>query len=233
MASPDGLTALILAGGLGSRLRPVTGDGQKVVAEVAGRPFLDHLLAYLAAQGVTQAVLALGHRADAVVEHLQRHPPGLLWTASVEAAPLGTGGAIRHALPHLPEAFLVVNGDSFCDADLGALRRFHQARRAQVTLTLHRVADAGRYGRVELDEEGRITAFCEKSGAGAGLINAGLYFMQRRVAAALPAGNTSLEREVLPALVAQGSVFGLQGGTRFIDIGTPESWLAAQRFFAA
>jgi NDP-sugar pyrophosphorylase family protein len=155
-------------------------------------------------------------------------------TYSTEPAPLGTGGAVRLALPVFREStVLLLNGDSFCDVDLAALVAFHRDR-GGVTLTLADVPDASRYGRVLADPDGRVRGFVEKGGDHApGRINAGVYVFDRDLLAAIPPDHpVSLEREVLPDLVAAGRVRGFPGG-RFIDIGTPESYAAADAFFAA
>ncbi len=232
----DGLDTIVLAGGLGTRLRAAVADRPKVLAPVLGRPFLDRLLDWLEARGARRVILALGHMADQVTAHVAAHPrPGVDVLASVEPAPLGTGGALRHALPLLRGSpVLVLNGDSFVAADLAALRDLHERRRARATLTLTRVADAGRYGSVEEDATGAITAFREKMpDAGPGLINAGVYLLEREVIAAIPAGRpVSLEREVFAGLCGRG-LYGSVQDAPFIDIGTPESFAAAGGFFAA
>ena len=235
--APDlgGIPVAILAGGLGTRLRPAVGDRPKVVAEVAGRPFLAHLLAWLAAQGFRDVVLCTGHGADAVETAAARaRPEPMRLRASREREPLGTGGALRRALPLLEgDALLAMNGDSFCDADLAAAWAWHRARDAEATLVLVEVPDAMRYGRVEVDDEGRVRRFTEKqAGVGAGWINAGIYLLARSRVAALPEGvPLSLERDVFPAWVGRG-LHGYRTRARFLDIGTPQSYARASRFFA-
>ncbi|HYH66838.1 MAG TPA: nucleotidyltransferase family protein [Urbifossiella sp.] len=233
MSPLDGITAAILAGGLGTRLRSVVADRPKVLAPVAGRPYLAHLLDPLAAAGVRETVLLTGYGADQVRAAFGDAHRGMTLRYSEEPEPLGTGGAVRHAAELLTgRAVLLLNGDSFCALDLSAFAAAVPAGR--IGLALARVPDVSRYGAVTLDESHRVTAFVEKGGAtGEGWINAGIYLIPRERLSDIPADRpVSLEREVLPRWVATPGVVGVPGG-RFIDIGTPESFAAAEAFFAA
>ncbi|NLC70793.1 MAG: galactokinase, partial [Desulfuromonadaceae bacterium] len=152
---------------------------------------------------------------------------------SQEASPLGTAGALRLALPLLKsESALVVNGDSFCDADLRGFWEWHRGREADASMLLVEVPDTRRYGRVSVDNEGRVIRFEEKNEEGApGWINAGIYLIRRRLLEKLPEKqNVSLERDVFPAFLRKG-LFGFQSKARFLDIGTPQSYQSASRFF--
>lgn len=222
-----GVTAAILAGGLGTRLRPAVADRPKVLASVAGRPFLAHLLDQLADGGVEEVVLLVGHGADQVRKTFDGQFNGLRLHYSTEPAPLGTGGAVRLALPHLTaDRVLLLNGDSYCDFDLPSLLTAD----GEVNMMLADVPDTARYGRVEV-ADGRVTGFAEKGGGGPGRINAGVYLFPTDLLAELPADRPlSFEREVLPGWVERGLVRPFPGG-RFIDIGTPESYAEADRFF--
>jgi NDP-sugar pyrophosphorylase family protein len=225
----------ILAGGLGTRLRPVIGERPKVLAEIDGRPFLAYLLDQVAAAGFRDVVLCVGWRAEEVERALGAAHGPLRLRYSREAEPLGTGGALRLALPALAgEAALVMNGDSYCGADLGAAWAWHRERGSQATLLLVEVGDAARYGRVELGEDGAICRFVEKQDAGgAGWINAGIYLLARSRIEDLPARTPlSLERDVFPAWVGRG-LLGLRTRARFLDIGTPRSYASASAFFRA
>jgi len=229
------LTAFILAGGLGTRLASVLGGGQKVVAPVAGRPFLTLLLDRLSEAGLRRAVLCVGHRAEEVRAALGNSYRGMDLVYSAEPRPLGTGGALRYALPHAEsDPLLAMNGDSLCEGDLEALWKYHAGKKARATLLLTEVPDTGRYGRVKTDESGRVTAFEEKDAvSGRGWINAGVYIMNREFLTAVPADRTvSLEREIFPAAVGRG-LYGYRGGGRFLDIGTPDALEKAQSFFRA
>jgi NDP-sugar pyrophosphorylase family protein len=223
-------TVIVLAGGLGTRLRPVLGDRPKVLAQVRGRPFLAYLLDQLEAAHVHAVVLSVGHRAAEVRAAFGSSYGGMRLTYAEEREPLGTAGALRWALPRLAsDPVLVLNGDSWCEADLRTLWATHGAREASATLLVTHVADTRRYGRVALDVMGRVTSFCEKGGdPSPGWINAGVYVLSRRLIAAIPpAGAVSLEREVLPSWVGRG-LYGHATHGRFLDIGTPESYQAAQ-----
>ena len=235
MSSPlEGVSATILAGGLGTRLRSVVSDRPKVLAPVAGKPCLAHLLDQLARAGIRETTLLLGHAADQVQAAFGTEFDGMKLAYSVEAEPLGTGGALRLALPHLQhKTVLLLNGDSYCDVDLDALLAFHRAHSGFATLTLAEVSDGSRYGRVHLNEHRRIERFEEKGGAsGPGWINAGVYLFARVALSEIEPGRAvSLEREVLPNWVSRGEVFGFPARGRFIDIGTPESYAEAEAFF--
>jgi D-glycero-alpha-D-manno-heptose 1-phosphate guanylyltransferase len=153
---------------------------------------------------------------------------------SEEPSPLGTGGALRLALPHLDApSVLLLNGDSYCGLRLAAFATAHRRRGADVSLALVRVNDAGRYGRVDAAADGRVTAFVEKEASGGpGWISAGVYLVERRLVEGILAGRPiSLERDLLPVWVAQGRVFAHQATGPFLDIGTPESYGEAEAFF--
>jgi len=226
-------TALILSGGLGTRLRSVVSDRPKVLAPVAGRPYLTHLLDQLAEAGLRRAVLCTGYRADQVRAAFGTRYGELDVAYSEETEPLGTGGALRLALPQVESTtVLVLNGDSYCAADLAGFWSFHRNRQSAASLLLTRVADTRRFGSVSLDVAGRISQFREKGRApGPGLINAGIYLLARRLIEAIPVRRAvSLERDVFPTLVGS-DLSGFATSSAFIDIGTPESYAAADLFF--
>ncbi len=228
------LAVAILAGGFGSRLRPLVADRPKPLAEVNRRPFLAYLLDQLLAWGVREAVLCTGYEGDKVEAVFGSNYRGLRIVYSREAQPLGTGGALRLALHRISgDEILVMNGDSYCDTDLTHFRAWHDARHSRASLVLTRLPDVGRYGAVDVEEGGRIRSFREKAaGGGAGWINAGIYLIRRERVEAIPSGRAvSLEREMFPEWLPQG-LFGFPQGGRFIDIGIPEDYRAAQGFFA-
>ncbi len=227
----EGIDGVVLAGGLGTRLRGVLGDVPKVLAPVAGRPFLDHLIDWLAGFGARRLVLCLGHRADRVVAHLATRPPGPVTLVPViEPEPLGTAGALRLARPHLgSDPVLVLNGDTAFDADLAGFVAGHRAAGAAASLLCVEVEDAARYGRIERDQRGFVTDFFEKdpTQCGPGLISAGVYLFSAALLdqlARLP--GPSLERDVFPRL-PPGTLRAEAVPGAFIDIGTPESLAAA------
>jgi NDP-sugar pyrophosphorylase family protein len=230
-----GVPVAILAGGLGARLRPAVGERPKVLAEVGGRPFLAHLLDQVAEAGFREVVLCTGWRAQEVEQTLGSVHGPLRLRYSPEPQPLGTAGALRHALPLLAgETVLAMNGDSYCGADLAAAWEWHRARCSQATLLLVEVADASRYGRVEVDEDGAICRFVEKQADPApGWINAGIYWLARaRIESIAAQAPLSLEHDVFPAWIGRG-LAGLRTRARFIDIGTPRSYADASSFFRA
>lgn len=222
--------AVILCGGLGTRLQAAYDSGPKALAPVSGRPFLDYQLAWLARQGVRSAVLCVGYR-HAQIE--ARYPAGAgdpVIRYSVEETPLGTAGAVKHAEAAIEgEQFFVMNGDSLADVSLAELLAFHRGHNALATIAVVEVADAARYGSVALDGDGRVTGFAEKGAAsGPGRVNAGVYVMERAVLAMIPAGRAySLEREVFPSLLGR-SLYGFSANGSFIDIGVPEDLRSAQ-----
>lgn len=214
---------LLLAGGLGTRLHPLTEDLPKVLVPALGRPFLEHVLEYCSAQGFNRFVLSVGHLAgkvEAILGDGGRLGCEIRYVR--EEAPLGTGGAICRALSVLGETFLVVNGDTLLEVDLPALLRFHQQEGQALTLTAAWVEDRSRYGALQIQGH-RVTAFEEKSAsAGPGLINGGVCVMERRLLqGALHDAPFSLERQWLPAWLGRIAVLQTRGF--FVDMGTHEA----------
>ena len=224
----SGVDVVILAGGQGTRLQSVPGDVPKPLRPVNGRLFLSYLLDQIRASGGRRIILSLGYRPDAFRELATRE--GL--EVSVEPAPLGTGGGLRNAFPLVrSDAVMAMNGDSYAAVDLGLLAALQRRRKARALMLLAEVPDASRYGRVEIDEDGSVLSFSEKGEAGPGLINAGVYVLQRSVVAEIPEGRAvSLERETFPSLIGT-RFFGEPGAFPFMDIGTPESYAASSEFF--
>jgi D-glycero-alpha-D-manno-heptose 1-phosphate guanylyltransferase len=233
VANASALDAIVLAGGMGTRLRQVVADRPKVLAEVGGKPFLTRLLDQLLTAGVTSVVLSTGYMAEMLEAEIGTRYRGLVICYSRERQPLGTGGALRLALEKTQsDPLLVLNGDSFCDVDLWELCAFHCHKQARATLVLTSVEDTSRFGSVETDANGAVTRFEEKGGAsGPGWINAGVYCLAREMIAEIPAGRAiSIEQEVFPKLMGAG-LFGFRVCGAFIDIGTPHSYAEAERFF--
>lgn len=229
------LTAVVLAGGLGTRLRSVVADRPKVMAEIHGRPFLTYLFDQLVAAGLSHVVVCTGYLGTQVSSFFGASYGSLRISYSQESSPLGTAGALRLALPLLESnPVLVLNGDSFCDADLMGFSSWHLERRAAASLVLTRMSDTARFGRVRINAEAAVTGFEEKSNrSGPGWINAGIYLVDRHLLQTIPAvGAVSLEREIFPEWIGRG-LCGYESHGRFLDIGTPESLAAAEEFFAA
>jgi D-glycero-alpha-D-manno-heptose 1-phosphate guanylyltransferase len=226
------MEAVVLAGGLGTRLRQVVPDLPKPMAPVAGRPFLEILLGALAAKGIDRVVLSVGHRAEAITGHFGSRWNGLEIDYAIEATPLGTGGAVRLALGRCRhDPVLVVNGDTFLDLEVDALMRRWQANGAPV-LVARAVSDTARFGRLTVDGD-RLSGFAEKGVPGPGLINAGCYLVPRNLLAALPADRPfSLETDFLVPRGPEAGfrVFVSEG--LFIDIGVPDDFSRAQSLLA-
>lgn len=227
------MSAAVLAGGLGTRLRSVLSHRPKALAPVAGRHFLAYLLDQLADEGsFEQVVLCTGHLGDQIQTAFGDCWRKLHLQYSREPRPLGTAGALRYALDRFPSgAVLVLNGDSYCDLDLGGMASFHESRGSEATIALTEAPDPSRYGAVSCDPDGVIRGFAEKGRTGPGLINAGTYILSRRVIEAIASGlAVSLERDCFPHWIGMG-LFGFNRGQRFLDIGTPSSLREAQVFF--
>ena len=229
------LTAAILAGGLGTRLRGVIADRPKVLAPVGGRPFLALLLDQLADAGIRKVVFLTRHRAEQVREAFGETYDGMRLIYAEEPSPLGTAGAVRRALPLITGSrVLLLNGDSYCDVPVDEFYEQHCRQNAGASLALVQAPDTSRFGQIRLDGIGRVIAFEEKGQArGRGWINAGVYLIERKVLAELSVNQPlSLEHEVLPVWVSRRLVYGMECGERFIDIGTPESYSKAAAFFS-
>jgi mannose-1-phosphate guanylyltransferase len=227
--------AVILAGGQGTRLRPLTLARAKPVVPFLNRPFLAYQLSLLRHHGVTDVILSCSYRVDDVQAALgDGRGLGVRLRYVVEQAPLGTGGGVRNAADLTSGTLFVLNGDVLTDVDLTAMRRFHEARGARTTIYLTPVADPRAYGLVETDCEGRLQRFREKPGADevitTNLINAGVYLLDATLLQRMPPDRpVSIEREFFPALIADGvPCFGWAHETYWRDIGNPAAYLAAQ-----
>ena len=223
------MEAIVLAGGLGTRLKSVSGDVPKPLVDVCGKPFLFHVLDNLAAQGFTRAILGVSYRAEVFTEVLGEKYRGMEIEYSIEPEPLGTGGAIAQALGLAREqSVFVLNGDTFVEFLASEMLKTHQSGLAPVSMALVQVEDAARYGRVVLSTAGTVTDFEEKGRAGPGLINAGVYLLERALPG-LPSGKFSFETEFLQANKSTISGFVVDG--YFIDIGIPEDYYRACEYF--
>jgi NDP-sugar pyrophosphorylase family protein len=228
--------AFVLAGGLGTRLKPRFGDLPKGLAPLKGRPFLAHELEWLERSGVRDVVLCAGYGADEMKRVLGDGSAfGVHLEISVEESPLGTGGALALAARFADGPALVVNGDTLVTCDPWALERARWESGAEAAVALYEVPDAASRGRVECDGEGRVTRFVEKDAAhvGSAWVNGGLYAFSPRLWQWLPPGASSLERDVLPKLAGERRLIGWRASGSFFDIGTPEEWERAERNFTA
>ena len=230
----DGLvvSAVILCGGLGTRLRPVLPNSPKTLATINSTPFLIYLLDQICQSAITEVILCTGHLSKEIVDKIGYSYKQLRIHYSHEEKPLGTGGALRNCLSRVSnELILVMNGDSYVDVSLNNFIEFHKDTGVGVSMITKEADNLSRFGRVVLDKSNRVIEFSEKEvrrTAEKGFINAGVYLIKKTIIEELPDfGQFSLEKEVFPGLI----VVGLQGFItqwRFIDIGTPESYLQSQ-----
>lgn len=227
------LSAVILAGGLGTRLRAVVADRPKVLAKVGGRPFLYYLLDQLIEVGLKKVILCTGYLGELIQAELgdTYEPLDLLY--SKEEEPKGTAGSLRLALPLIStEVALVMNGDSYFRMNIMDFWKFHNKNECIASIALTRVDDTGRYGQVDFDETGKVSQFVEKGDTQrAGWISAGIYLISKALIATIPTGKpVSIEKETFPLWVENG-LFAFCSHADFIDIGTPESYRMANAFF--
>lgn len=221
------MKAVILAGGLGERLRPVVSEVPKSMAEVLGKPFLKWQIEQLKKFGVREVVISIGYMGDKIKGYFG---DGRRFGVSIEYAeerePLGTGGGLRNASRYLvgEQRFLVASGDTYLDLDFPAFLKFHEEKRAMITMALARREKPSKSGCVRVDEEDRITKFVERE-RGAGLINAGYLLFDSEVLGYMPKWDKfSLEHDVYPKLIKTGRVFGYVESGYFRDMGNPEDY---------
>jgi NDP-sugar pyrophosphorylase family protein len=228
------VSAFVICGGEGTRLRPVLSDRPKSMALISGTPFLQLLLDRLRSQGVGDVILGTGYMAERIERYFGcGNKLALRIRYSREHEPLGTGGALKLAEPLISDPVLVLNGDSYAEWSLVPMLELFTAKDADIVIVLQAVADVARYGSVALNQDGRVTEFIEKGiRAGPGLINAGVYLLRKKIVRGLPAATAiSLEREVFPSLLHR-QVYGLVCHGLFIDIGIPDDLRQAQTLLA-
>ncbi len=226
--------AVLLVGGMGTRLRSVVPNAPKPLASVGNKSFLELLIRQLRDQGIRRLVMCTGYLADQIENQFGN---GHDWNVSIqyskELEPLGTAGAVKLAQSYLQDAseFLVMNGDSIMEVNLTRLLQFHREHNAIISMAVRRVDSAGRYGTVELNQDHRVTGFHEKTSAETpGIVNAGVYVFNREVLQHIPEGPCSLEKDIFPKLLQRG-VYALEQDGVFIDIGTPEDYARAQKIY--
>jgi len=229
------LKAIILAGGIGTRLRPLSCTRPKLLFPILNKPLLDWTLERLVETGVSGVTLAVKYMAEVLMQRYSEEKFGLKITYSIEKKPMHTGGAIKCAEEFIDheEPFLVLNGDIFSTFDYSALLKKHEETNAEATIALYRVEDPSRYGTVKLTKENRVTQFIEKAPLGrapSDLINAGIYVLDPKIFNYIPSGRpVSIEHEVFPKLAEEGKLFGHEFKEFWIDIGKPEDYLRANR----
>lgn len=228
------MEAIILAGGFGTRLQTVVNEVPKSMALINGRPFLEYLLDFLIIQGVERVVLSIGYKREIITDHFKKLYSTLVLEYSAEEEPMGTGGGIRLSFWKVKgDRAVVLNGDSIFRTDLKKLEKAHMAKKADVTLALRKLANTGRYGRVTLNRQRRITGFEEKNeGAGPGLINAGIYIMEKSfLMKPYFRGRFSIEKDCFEKFYGNSRMFGFPADGYFLDIGIPEDYHKAQHEF--
>ena len=225
------LPAVILVGGEGTRLRPLTDNVPKPLLPLLGRPLVSYTFDHLLDGGVERAVLACGYLPTEIEAEFGSEYRGLALEYRVEPEPLGTAGALRFAAGGLDGSFLALNGDSLREAPIRELVAFHRQRGAKATILLTPVEDVSRYGIVRTDADGRVREFVEKPApeeADTNLINAGMYVLEpEALEAVVPGRAVSIEREVFPLLAERGELFAVELGGYWLDVGTPHSFLQA------
>lgn len=230
------MQAIILAGGLGTRLKSVVADKPKVLSPVAGKPFLHYVIQYLLKQGITQFIFSLGYLSNQVIDFLKEKYPQLSFQYTIETTPLGTGGGIKKAIQlATDEDVLIVNADTFFEVDIQKMMQVHKAANAHCTVSLKAMNNFDRYGTVELNEQQSIVLFKEKKFTESGLINGGYlifnksYFLE--TTATLP-DVFGYEKDFLEPNLQKMVVKGFISDGYFIDIGIPEDYALAQEVFA-
>lgn len=234
MNSLVNIDVLILCGGQGKRLRKVSANMPKPMAQVGGRAFLDIVIDYMANFGFRRFILGLGYKSDMIKAHYStRKNPKLEILFSCEKVPLDTGGAVKKAKGLIKSSpFLVLNGDSFCKFNPLDLLRFHKQKKSLITILLKRISDAKEYGEVKIDKSWRILEFSEKnSRVKKSLINAGVYIFDKKMFNLMPRlSKFSLEFDFFPQM-AKKRIFGYPYSGFFIDIGTPQGYSQAIKYF--
>lgn len=229
------MKAVVLVGGFGTRLQPLTLTAPKQMLPVVDRPMLEHVVGALARHGVDEVVLSLGYKEDVFRD---AYPcgecAGVALRYAVEPEPLDTAGAVRFAADAvgIEETFIVVNGDVFTDLDVGEVWRRHFELGAEATIALTRVDDPSRYGVVPTDADGRVLGFVEKPPRGeapTNWINAGTYVLEPAVLERIePGRRVSIERETFPSIVVDGGLWAVQSEAYWVDAGTPDTYLQVQ-----
>ena len=228
------MEAIILAGGLGTRLRSVVSDLPKCMAPVAGKPFLHYVIQHLQKQGVTKFIFSVGYLGNVIEKFLTEYYPPLNYQLAIETEPLGTGGAIQLACKKATEKnVLALNGDTLFTIDIKELMNMHIVSGAVCTLSLKPMKNFDRYGVVEIKKNNQVSSFREKKYYAEGFINGGVYAITVSdfLSKSLPE-KFSFEKDYLEKYVANGILYGLPQDEYFIDIGIPEDYEKAQKQFA-
>lgn len=225
------ITAIVLAGGMGTRLRSAVPNLPKPMAPINGRPFLEHQLDFWIGQGVDRFIVSVGYMKEVIMDHFGSSYRATLLTYAIEEEPMGTGGGLLLAAQELKEPFLVLNGDTFFEVILDELLCFHHKHASEWTISLSRSNEAGRYMGIDVKPDGGIVSCKSGTGEPGYLVNGGVYLMNPSVLTStkcIPGKKLSLEDDLLPAFVTQGgTLYGLEFPGRFIDIGVPQDYFRA------
>jgi D-glycero-alpha-D-manno-heptose 1-phosphate guanylyltransferase len=227
--------AVILAGGFGTRLSSVISDMPKVMAPVNGRPFLDYQLAYLAFSGIKRVIMAVGYKHEMIMQHYGDRFGNIRIEYSIEQEPLGTGGAVKQAFKKVRNSpVLVLNGDTFFEIDLSKFHDFYRRRDAKIIMAIREVDDVGRFGAVEVEWDGQITRFHEKSDMGGkGKINGGIYLIDKNFLLELDLPDKfSLEKDFFEKVYKQQNIYAMTCRRYFIDIGVPDEYARTKDDFS-
>lgn len=219
--------AIVLAGGLGTRLRGVINDLPKPMAMISGKPFLHFVFQYLTRQNISKAILSVGYKANVIEAYFGDKYLDVEIVYCREEEPMGTGGGLKKAFEYTQGEAFVLNGDTFFDIDLAALAAFHTGTKADITLALKQMENFDRYGTVEMRGD-RIVKFEEKKPVAEGLINGGVYYFHKEILDRVEEQKFSFEKEVLEKYVSVSQIIGKVFKNYFIDIGIPEDYTKAQ-----
>jgi mannose-1-phosphate guanylyltransferase len=223
--------AVVLVGGEGTRLRPLTYLTVKAMVPVLNKPFLEYTIRYLSHHNVQEIILAIGYKPDLITEYFsEENLFGAKLIYSIETEPLGTAGAVKNAQSYIDDRLFIMNGDIFTDINITDMLQFHENKSAKVTIALTPVEDPTRFGVVETDNDHRVTRFVEKprrEEVTSNMINAGLYIVEREILERIPEGQRCMfEHNIFPSLVNEGEpVYGFTTDAYWMDTGTPEKYL--------
>jgi D-glycero-alpha-D-manno-heptose 1-phosphate guanylyltransferase len=222
--------AIVLAGGLGTRLRGVLPGIPKCMAPIHGKPFLEYLFEYLINQGISKVILSVGYRKDQIINYFDDRYCPLKIEYAIENQQLGTGGAVKLALDYCSQDnVFVLNGDTYFSPDLQSIEKLHFQSEADVTIAVKHVPNTGRYGLVQTDNDGRIIDFWKRDPlSGSGLINGGIYLIKKQVFNGTPEGKFSLESDVFKDSCLRLKMKAFRTDADFLDIGIPEDYVKAQ-----
>jgi mannose-1-phosphate guanylyltransferase len=223
--------AVVLVGGEGTRLRPLTYITVKAMVPVLNKPFLEYTIRHLSHHNIKEIILAIGYKPDRITEYFSdENPFGTKLVYSIETEPLGTAGAVKNAQSHIDDRLFVMNGDIFTDLNITDMLQFHDKKGAKVTIALTPVEDPTRFGVVETNSDRRVTRFVEKprrQEVTSNMINAGLYIIEKKVLERIPEGQRCMfEHNIFPSLINEGEpVYGFTTDAYWMDTGTPEKYL--------